>query len=548
MIYTIKSTLVGALHMPEEEVLRTVRIGGSATLDDLCMVMLDSLAFDRDHMYQFCMDNRPYSRSAYVSGRDRRGKPSTNTKLYKLGLKSGQKFLFIYDFGDDWTFQMEVLSAENVSGNIRPEVLESVGTAEQYPDWEEEFDAEEDKEAPEGQEDAASAGMDQWLGMTKGFPGGLDEEDLSEEYFDDDSGKTGPDGEEVNPRLGRIMLRIIEHQISAGDPAFVGKAYVSLQKKGYIKKLAKVKLAQALIRELFEIMKYGSSYSEARYASFVEEAVLEDVDESSLADLVTGREHTIAELLYDFEESVQTPGKEKRAADLFMEIWPMLKAFINDNYTRETEQGTEKYSLEEIDRRLGSGMELFNSVMDADMAFINSRRYEEGIEVLKEILDTFRWNPGEGASVRGSVGECLERLERKEEADKWFEDWFSSSPKDPDCANYYVLILMERGDMEKAERILLECVPEGLPADYKYVDLYYRAEEFYREKGDSEKEKKFASLGRQSEFGGSSDLDDAFLDRLFKQTPVVNAEKKIYPNDPCPCGSGKKYKKCCGKK
>ncbi|XBX10364.1 SEC-C metal-binding domain-containing protein [Enterocloster clostridioformis] len=21
----------------------------------------------------------------------------------------------------------------------------------------------------------------------------------------------------------------------------------------------------------------------------------------------------------------------------------------------------------------------------------------------------------------------------------------------------------------------------------------------------------------------------------------------MYPNDPCPCGSGKKYKKCCGK-
>ena len=24
-------------------------------------------------------------------------------------------------------------------------------------------------------------------------------------------------------------------------------------------------------------------------------------------------------------------------------------------------------------------------------------------------------------------------------------------------------------------------------------------------------------------------------------------EKKVYPNDPCPCGSGKKYKHCCGK-
>lgn len=29
---------------------------------------------------------------------------------------------------------------------------------------------------------------------------------------------------------------------------------------------------------------------------------------------------------------------------------------------------------------------------------------------------------------------------------------------------------------------------------------------------------------------------------------VVAGRKKIYPNDPCPCGSGKKYKKCCGRK
>lgn len=34
---------------------------------------------------------------------------------------------------------------------------------------------------------------------------------------------------------------------------------------------------------------------------------------------------------------------------------------------------------------------------------------------------------------------------------------------------------------------------------------------------------------------------------IFGET-VRNTEKKIYPNDPCPCGSGKKYKHCCGKK
>ena len=33
-----------------------------------------------------------------------------------------------------------------------------------------------------------------------------------------------------------------------------------------------------------------------------------------------------------------------------------------------------------------------------------------------------------------------------------------------------------------------------------------------------------------------------------KKAPVRNREKKVGPNDPCPCGSGKKYKKCCMQK
>ncbi len=32
------------------------------------------------------------------------------------------------------------------------------------------------------------------------------------------------------------------------------------------------------------------------------------------------------------------------------------------------------------------------------------------------------------------------------------------------------------------------------------------------------------------------------------RAPKKRENKKIYPNDPCPCGSGKKYKQCCGRK
>ena len=41
------------------------------------------------------------------------------------------------------------------------------------------------------------------------------------------------------------------------------------------------------------------------------------------------------------------------------------------------------------------------------------------------------------------------------------------------------------------------------------------------------------------ESGGSDDGDT-------KKKPVVRSGEKVGRNDPCPCGSGKKYKKCCG--
>ena len=46
-------------------------------------------------------------------------------------------------------------------------------------------------------------------------------------------------------------------------------------------------------------------------------------------------------------------------------------------------------------------------------------------------------------------------------------------------------------------------------------------------------------------------FDEDTRKALYKEQKASNTivkEAKVYPNDPCPCGSGKKYKKCCGKK
>ncbi len=45
-------------------------------------------------------------------------------------------------------------------------------------------------------------------------------------------------------------------------------------------------------------------------------------------------------------------------------------------------------------------------------------------------------------------------------------------------------------------------------------------------------------------------FDEDTRKTLYKEqkssTTIVKPDK-VYPNDPCPCGSGKKYKKCCGR-
>lgn len=55
------------------------------------------------------------------------------------------------------------------------------------------------------------------------------------------------------------------------------------------------------------------------------------------------------------------------------------------------------------------------------------------------------------------------------------------------------------------------------------------------------------AMGVPVDLNGNIDvIQTTMFPRGMNEEPI-RVEKKIYPNDPCPCGSGKKYKKCCGK-
>ena len=56
-------------------------------------------------------------------------------------------------------------------------------------------------------------------------------------------------------------------------------------------------------------------------------------------------------------------------------------------------------------------------------------------------------------------------------------------------------------------------------------------------------------LYTHAEFAEFEKIEDKwyFKDGKVKPSTVVRDQPKVGRNDPCPCGNGKKYKKCCGK-
>src|SRR5450759_1102433 len=121
------------------EVTRKIEMRDTQTLDDLHeAIIFDAFGWDEGHMYSF-FDNRPYSKARGMEYSCSTEPPDpfsgerpnpTSTKLRDLNLKEGQRFLFVFDFGDDQQFGIEVVGfGRSRSKAPYPMILSRKGTA-----------------------------------------------------------------------------------------------------------------------------------------------------------------------------------------------------------------------------------------------------------------------------------------------------------------------------------------------------------------------------------------------------------------------------------
>lgn len=220
-------------------------------------------------------------------------------------------------------------------------------------------------------------------------------------------------------------------------------------------------------------------------------------------------------------------GKSVEACDAGLSAWEDIKEMLSAENLKE---------IEALDNKYDWTLSLTNFVQDLEMelsnAGITNEEYlQKRIKYCEELLETLS-DEQAFENTRRAIAESYYALGDEEKCDSLFTAWLE---EDPYWGWGYIgwssCYSFGNDKMEpnqvKAEKIIEMALEQEDVRDKDSVLM--RAIELYQDLGRIEKVKELTKI-RNS----------------MKQVNTMIKAHKIGRNDPCPCGSGKKYKKCCG--
>jgi len=185
-----------------------------------------------------------------------------------------------------------------------------------------------------------------------------------------------------------------------------------------------------------------------------------------------------------------------------------------------------------------------------------------------DVLENFVREAGVNTYVKTAVSKAVSHIfyhqpERNKEVMQWYArlfDFFANSVPEDNVIDSEAIAMMICDTIDMSFKDLLprikelyekQYVAEGTSGDYQSVEKDFKEPPAYTEKQELlNMEERYTEIittwAGYTEEEGFNKEDDFFDD--YEDLPVtepVRTEPKIGRNEPCPCGSGKKYKKCC---
>jgi tetratricopeptide (TPR) repeat protein len=230
-------------------------------------------------------------------------------------------------------------------------------------------------------------------------------------------------------------------------------------------------------------------------------------------------------------------GQTIEACDVWLDAWEDIKTVMSADKVKDLPTLQEKYKWTEFVMNYVQDFDeqLYNAAIEKPQYFSKRIRYcEELLELCGNKDELIIEN------TRRSIAESHYALGNKQECDRLFKKWLTDDPTWgwgyigwADCYHYGTKNIA--ADNVKAEEIINRALEEKNLRDR--ADVVDRAIEIYTALG---KNQQAAKLEKELK-----EITAASPSKTVANTPVTVI--KIGRNEPCPCGSGKKYKKCCGK-
>ncbi|MCM1344401.1 MAG: SEC-C metal-binding domain-containing protein [Muribaculaceae bacterium] len=333
----------------------------------------------------------------------------------------------------------------------------------------------------------------------------------------------------ANLRLKKTILEVVDNQLKANDPPCTKDIYEKLLAAGYSKSEAKDKIGAVALTEIFDILQQGKAFDEERYQRCLEEMLQASIDMEDDHHIETEWDEwdDLAQKGYECFEN----HKEEQGLAFWRDAWKLFLSAV--------EQEEKTYSIYGLMEEQEFIYPVDEWLQDYEMELGNAGKDEERIAFCRKVLEIFDWMDEDGSCFQCGIGDALFREGKVTEAYEHYESWLAKDPQNVNGIIGFSWILSENGEAEKAYDVIRK-VTWGVPCTADNSILFMRA----RQMADH--------LGKEEESQWYQQQMDQFEASFRKwkteenRTPIVK-EKKIYPNDPCPCGSGKKYKKCCGR-
>lgn len=345
----------------------------------------------------------------------------------------------------------------------------------------------------------------------------------------------------ANIRLKKEILKVVDNQLKANDPPCTGWAYRELLSAGYTAAEAKERIGSVVLSQIYDCVKESKPYDETAYETAMREMVQQEIDfEWDASSFPNGWEQ-VGELIEN-GQTAQLNGNQTAMIDNWLLAWEKMKENL--------QAVGASIGVSELDESTDYEYDFEGWLQDMELELAEAGENEKRLQFCREVLQAFDWEADDDGGYKMAVGECLYALGEAKEGQEWFLSWLKREPHNEDALNGYSKCLASSGKEGEALALLEKEIGRkacNLDNEMLFEFAAYLAGRL----GQPEKEKRYQK--QRDDFmkeleAAIEEADDDVFDEFFEApSKTIVKEKKVYPNEPCPCGSGKKYKKCCGR-